>query len=80
MNPLQGLLAILAGQNHKYPELIWTCHICGRERPDVLIGVLAKPLVVRGEVLGNQNVRYCKDNPSCFEGAKTYEFYSEKEE
>jgi len=50
----------------------WTCHICGRERPDNRISVLTKPLIMNGKVVGEQNIRYCNDNPKCLEGAKKF--------
>jgi len=53
----------------------WSCHICKRERPDEKISVLTKPLRIWGEVVGDQNVRYCNDNPSCIEGAKTFDLF-----
>jgi hypothetical protein len=55
-------------------NLTWTCHICKKERPDALISVLSKPLIIAGQQAGNQNIRYCNDNPECIEGAKTFSF------
>ena len=55
-------------------ELTWTCHICGKERPDALISVCTKPLVIDGQVFGDQNVRYCNDNPECHKKAQDFEF------
>ena len=37
----------------------WKCHICGEERPDDEISVLSKPLVINGQLCGQQNIRYC---------------------
>ena len=54
----------------------WTCHICKRERPDVLISVYSKPLVYNGRMFGDQNIRYCNDTPACFEGAKRFTFHT----
>lgn len=59
-------------------ELTWTCHICKRERPDDKISVYTKPLVVNGRVCGEQNIRYCNDNPECREGAQDYSFIKEE--
>jgi len=53
----------------------WACHICKRERPDDKISVLTKPLVINGKAIGQQNIRYCNDNPECIEGAKTFSFF-----
>lgn len=55
-------------------KLSWTCHVCGRERPDALISVWSEG----GELLSKEtwtvtwhvNVRYCNDRSSCLEGAR----------
>ena len=47
----------------------WTCHVCNRERPDAKISVYSKPLVINGQVVGTQNIRYCNDNPECIQRA-----------
>ena len=52
----------------------WSCHICGKKRPDAKISVFPKSLVISGQVLGQQNVRYCNDNPECQKKARNYEF------
>lgn len=59
-------------------NLTWTCHICGKERPDDKISVLSKPLLLNGRVCGQQNIRYCNDNPECFKKAQTFSFIEEK--
>ena len=51
-------------------EGTWTCHICGKTRPDACISVCTKPLKI-GEVIAQQNVRYCNDNPECERKART---------
>ncbi len=60
--------------------LTWKCHICGEERPDASISVLTKPLVINGMQCGNQNIRYCNDNPACIEGAKDFSFVKKAKE
>jgi len=52
----------------------WTCHICGRERPDAQISVQKN--ITRYAGLGEvqENVRYCNDDPECAERAKTFTF------
>jgi hypothetical protein len=57
----------------------WTCHVCGDERPDSLIGVHKHH---HGAGLcechpddrfeWQENVRYCRDRPACAEGATTF--------
>ena len=58
----------------------WTCHICKRERPDDRISVLTKPLVINGQAIGQQNIRYCNDNPACIEGAQHFDFLKERKD
>ena len=53
----------------------WKCHICGEERPDEKISVLSKPLIIRGQVCGMENIRYCNDRLGCIEGAKHFSFF-----
>lgn len=55
----------------------WKCHICGEERPDNKISVLSKPLIINDVPIssGQENIRYCNDQPSCIEGAKNYSFF-----
>ena len=49
--------------------LTWTCHGCGRERPDHLIGVYkARPRL--GVVDVQVNLRYCIDQAACLEAVK----------
>lgn len=55
----------------------WTCHICGRTRPDALISVWKTTTEIPGAggATMTQNVRYCNDTPNCLEGAKTFSFF-----
>ena len=49
-------------------ELTWSCHVCGRERPDAQIDVHKTDLSAEyGLPPGTmeQNVRYCTDDPDC---------------
>lgn len=61
------------------PELpTWTCHICGRERPDEKINVHVRDCSEEeGLPFGTlgQNVRYCNDDPDCIKAAKTFRFF-----
>jgi len=47
----------------------WTCHVCGKTRPDDKISVYSQTLMLENVKI-QQNVRYCNDNPECIEGAK----------
>lgn len=49
-------------------KLTWTCHVCGKERPDARISVVKTDMSDQyGLPLGTveQNVRYCNDNALC---------------
>ena len=54
---------------------MWTCHICKEERPDDKISVLSKPMVISGQVVGAQNVRYCNDKPECRQKVQDFDFF-----
>lgn len=83
-----GLLAVVrlpyrAAQVRRETKMVtcfktWKCHICGEERPDEKISVLSKPLVINGQIRGEQNIRYCNDRPGCIDGAKEFSFFKEK--
>lgn len=49
------------------PELTWTCHVCGDERPDNKIDVFSVVENLRG-IMVQQNVRYCNDRSMCRAG------------
>lgn len=55
-------------------KLTWTCHICKEERPDAQIAVMKHPLIINGQQVAEQNVRYCSDRPACATGAITFRF------
>jgi len=63
----------------KLPFDTWKCHICREERPDERISVVTKPLVINGQTVGDQNIRYCNDRPACIKGAKEFSFFKEGE-
>jgi len=50
----------------------WTCHVCGKERPDARISVYSSTIFLddQNQITAQQNVRYCNDNPKCVEAAK----------
>lgn len=56
-------------------KLTWTCHICGKERPDDKISVHSKPIDLGVGVVTKQNVRYCNDNPDCIAAAPNFNFF-----
>lgn len=58
----------------KRMRITWTCHVCGRERPDDKIQVYTTDLSHEfGLEIGTlrQNVRYCEDNAECVIKAPT---------
>ena len=57
----------------------WTCHICKEERPDDKISVLSKPMVINGQTVGTQNIRYCNDKPECIQKAQGFDFFGANE-
>ena len=52
----------------------WTCHVCGKERPDAAISVYSTTKYI-GTIPVKQNVRYCNDDPKCIEGARDHTFF-----
>ena len=64
----------------KKADLTWSCHICKKERPDHLISVLTKDLIINGQGVGQENIRYCNDNSECWEGAKTFSLLKSSQE
>lgn len=56
-----------------WANLTWQCHVCKAERPDAKISVYTTTKLVQGVEM-KQNVRYCNDNPTCLEGAKTIDW------
>lgn len=57
----------------------WTCHICKKERPDAYISVITKPLIIGGQTMGQQNIRYCNDNPDCINKARDFNFIKDSQ-
>ncbi len=52
----------------------WTCHVCGKERPDAYISVRSIDMSSEYKLpVGTvkQNVRYCNDNERCIEESRT---------
>jgi hypothetical protein len=61
------------------PDLTWTCHVCGDERPDEKIHVYVRERVTTLGVRFRENVRYCADRRECIDGAPTVFFVPEQE-
>ena len=62
-----------------FDNVTWTCHICGKRRPDHLISVNTKPsFFIDGVPHGFDNVRYCNDNPECKRKSETFTFMKSK--
>ena len=57
-----------------FANLSWTCHICGRKRPDDKISVSSHTRTLSEGIEMIENVRYCNDNPDCIEAAETFSF------
>jgi hypothetical protein len=57
-------------------DLTWTCHICGDERPDEMIGVF-KHYHPGGL---QENVRYCLDRAGCRQTVPVFCLFGKSEE
>lgn len=58
-------------------ELTWTCHVCGKRRPDSFISVFTRDESAEYKLpLGTlkTNVRYCNDKEACIKGAPLVKF------
>lgn len=51
----------------------WTCHVCGKKRPDAKISVYTTTRYM-GRVPFTENVRYCNDDPACINGVANVKF------
>jgi len=60
-----------------YGELMWTCHICGANRPDAKISV-QKNYRSMGGTRVQENVRYCNDKAECRKAAPKFSFLRPK--
>jgi hypothetical protein len=60
-----------------FSKLTWTCHICGKERPDDKISVHSEIDMGSGITM-TQNVRYCNDNEDCINKAKTFSHFEKR--
>jgi hypothetical protein len=56
-------------------SLTWRCHICGEVRPDAKISVRTKRHKIDGEVVFEENVRYCNDKVACRVGSQSFSFF-----
>lgn len=53
------------------PDLSWTCHVCGEERPDALIAVHhVYKMIPNTDATITANVRFCSDRAECHNGAE----------
>ena len=62
--------------------LEWTCHICGKVRPDSCISVMKRDISEKfGLPAGTmiQNVRYCNDDPDCEKKSELFSFFKDEE-
>jgi hypothetical protein len=57
-----------------FDNLTWKCAICGLERPDEKISVFKVDIGPRDLPTGTvvRNVKYCNDNPRCYDGARNW--------
>ena len=55
-------------------EFVWTCHVCGKKRPDDKISVYIRHRTLPNGVEIDENIRYCNDKPACKNEAKHVTF------
>jgi len=58
-------------------DLTWTCHVCGKERPDDKISVYTRHRTLPGGVQMSENIRHCNDKDECIIGAREVHFVKE---
>lgn len=63
-----------------FPELTWTCHVCGLERPDAKISVFTRVIRFENGVTMRENFMYCNDKPDCIQNVSSLYFISGREE
>lgn len=56
--------------------LTWTCHVCGKVRPDDAIGVVSRQAAM-GVVEVKHSLRYCSDDGLCKNAADEWAETSE---
>jgi len=49
----------------------WSCHVCGKTRPDPKILVVSRT-VMSGPIEIKHNLRYCGDSPGCANDAQAW--------
>lgn len=60
--------------------ITWTCHVCGKRRPDDKIAVLHRDMSARLKLApgtAHENIRHCNDTQACIDGAKTFSFFKQ---
>jgi len=61
-------------------NIVWTCHICGKTRPDAFISVHTNDLSSKSNLPKGtikENIRYCNDNEDCSNKVKTFTHFKE---
>jgi len=54
---------------HRQFAVSWTCHVCGKWRPDAFVSV--RSFAIKDAPPGwVRNVRHCNDRPECVNGAE----------
>ena len=59
----------------------WTCHVCGENRPDRFVSVHKRDISEKYNLPAGtfmENIRYCNDDESCIEGAKTHSHFTKE--
>lgn len=53
--------------------LSWSCHFCGKIKPDLRISVVSRKHILAGDVEMQENQRYCNDDPICVSQAQIWQ-------
>lgn len=56
------------------PPETWICHICGDRRHDHMISVSSHPIIMDGQLIGQENIRFCNDKLKCSQEAEKKSF------
>lgn len=61
-------------------SITWTCHLCGKERPDRLISVFCKEIDIGhgGAGIVTENIRYCNDDQVCRSRAPYFRHFNKE--
>lgn len=75
---LLGMLWLVVSrlQDPRARGVEWSCHVCGKVRPDAKIAVWSRhtPMAGAEGFYFVENIRYCKDRVKCWLGVPDFSF------